>query len=263
MSLLLDGERSPQAAHYFLVGVFHAAQISSKAVLVQLFVGFLIPQSAGVRRDFVSQHNGPVAQPAKLQLEIHQINADFLHKALQQLVHAESIVLNLLDFFFCGQLQRQGVGIVEQRVPQIVVFIRKLDGRRVEDNALFHAVTLGEGTGGNIADNHLQRHNGHFFYHSVCVGKLLHIVRRHAGLLQPLHQMIGHLVVDYAFARDGSLFFAVEGGGVVLIGDDDLFRIVGGENLFGLSFVKLFSLFHCFHSPWQSKYQACAEAVFY
>ena len=45
-------------------------------------------------------------------------------------------------------------------------------------------------------------------------------------------------------ADDGALLFAVEGSRVVLIIHDVKLRILGGENFFGFSFVKLFPFFH-------------------
>ena len=48
-----------------------------------------------------------------------------------------------------------------------------------------------------------------------------------------------HFVVDDSLAGDGALFQAVEGGGVVLIGDDDHVGVVGGKDLLGLALVQL------------------------
>ena len=61
--------------------------------------------------------------------------------------------------------------------------------------------------------------------------------------------MVGHAVVDDALADDGALLFAVEGSRVVLIIHDVKLRILGGENFFGFSFVKLFPFFHVHRLP--------------
>ena len=70
------------------------------------------------------------------------------------------------------------------------------------------------------------------------------MLKGNAVFLQELHQVVGHAVVDDALADDGALLFAVEGSRVVLIIHDVKLRILGGENFFGFSFVKLFPFFH-------------------
>ena len=93
--------------------------------------------------------------------------------------------------------------------------------------------------GGDVADNDLQRHDGDLLYGGLAVVELLHVVGGHALLLQAAHQVVGHAVVDGAFAGDGALFQAVEGGGVVLVGDDDNLRVAGGVDLLGLALIEL------------------------
>src|SRR5699024_476254 len=48
---------------------------------------------------------------------------------------------------------------------------------------------------------------------------------------------------------DGALFGPVEGGGVVLVGDDHVAGVVGGVDLLGLSLVELNGLFHWYVPP--------------
>ena len=129
--------------------------------------------------------------------------------------------------------------LVEERVAQLVVFIGEFNGGLLEHNAFLHAVVLGKGTGGDVADNDLQRHDGDLLYGGLAVVELLHVVGGHALLLQAAHQVVGHAVVDGALAGDGALFQAVEGGGVVLVGDDDNLRVAGGVDLLGLALIEL------------------------
>jgi len=105
--------------------------------------------------------------------------------------------------------------------------------------------------GGDVPDDDLQGHDGYLFHNGVPLTQLLHEVGGDAGLLHPLHQAVGHLVVDDALAHDGALLGPVEGGGVVLIGHDHQFGVVGGVDLLGLSFVQLLALFHVQHSFFQ------------
>ena len=74
------------------------------------------------------------------------------------------------------------------------------------------------------------------------VAELLHVVGGDAGGLQPAHEVVGHAVVDGALAGDGALLQAVEGGGVVLVGDDDHLGVVAGVDLLGLALVELLFL---------------------
>ena len=69
----------------------------------------------------------------------------------------------------------------------------------------------------------------------------------YAGLLQLLHQEVGHLVVDGTLAGDGALLQAVKGGGIVLIGDDDHVGVLGGIDLLGLALVQLLDFLHVKH----------------
>ena len=59
--------------------------------------------------DLVGQHNGAVGCLAELQLEVHQINADLLHEAPQQVVDRKGILLDQVDLLLGGQLESQGV----------------------------------------------------------------------------------------------------------------------------------------------------------
>ena len=129
--------------------------------------------------------------------------------------------------------------LVEQGIAQLVVFIGELDGGRVEYDALLHAVPLGEGAGGDVADDDLQGDDGDLLHQGLPVAELLHEVGGDALGLQTAHEVVGHAVVDGALTGDGALFQAVERGGVVLVGHDEQLGIVGAEHLFGLALIDL------------------------
>ncbi len=61
---------------------------------------------------------------------------------------------------------------------------------------------------------------------------------------QQTEEMVGHLVVDHAFAGDGAFFQAVERGCIVLVVHDDDLGIVGCIDLLRFAFVNLLQLFH-------------------
>ena len=133
---------------------------------------------------------------------------------------------------------------VQQGISQFVVLVGELDGGSVEYDALLYTVPLGEGPGREVADDNLQRHDGDLLHQGLPLTQLLNEVGGNAGLFDPPHQMVGHLVVDDALARNGALLQAVEGGGVVLVVHDVKFRVVGAEDLLGLSLIELFQLLH-------------------
>ena len=133
---------------------------------------------------------------------------------------------------------------VQQGIAQVVILVGEFDGGLVEDHAFFHAVALGEGTGGDVADDDLQRHDADLLHQGFPLGQLLNEVGGNAAALQLRHQAVAHLVVDDTLAYDGALLQAVEGSGVVLVVHDQQFGIVGSEDLLGLAFVQLLFLFH-------------------
>ena len=138
---------------------------------------------------------------------------------------------------------------VEQGIAQLVILIRKLYGRRVKNDALLHAVALGEGAGGNVADDDLQGNDGDLLHQGFPLAQLLNEVGRHAGLLQLGHKAVAHLVVDDALARDGALFQAVKGRGIVLVIHNKEFGIVGFEYFLCFALIELFQLLHRIFLP--------------
>jgi len=133
---------------------------------------------------------------------------------------------------------------VQQGVAQSVIFIGELDGGVLENNALFHAIVLGKGTGGDIADNDLQRHDRNLLHQGLPGIQLLDEVGGNALLFQHLHEPVAHLVVDNTLTGNGALLQTVEGGGVVLVFYNQKLRVVGLEYFFCFSFVQLLQFFH-------------------
>ena len=138
---------------------------------------------------------------------------------------------------------------VDQGIAQLVILIRKLYGRRVKNDALLHAVALGEGTGGNVADDDLQGNDGDLLHQRLPFAQLLNEVGGYAGLLQLGHKAVAHLVVDDALARDGAFFQAVKGRGVVLVVDDKKCGIIGFEYFLCFALIELFQLLHRIFLP--------------
>src|SRR3984885_4969126 len=68
-----------QALRDFRIGFEQAAEVAAEAVLVELLVRLDVPQPAGIRGDFVGDHDAHQVvfpQPAGFHLEIDQTDAD-------------------------------------------------------------------------------------------------------------------------------------------------------------------------------------------
>ena len=239
-------------AHDFLIRILDAAEVAAEAVLVELLVGLDVPEAAGVGAYLVGEDDGPVAQAAELELEVHKLDAVLEQQRLEQLVYEEGVALDGLYLLRRGELESQGVVGVYERVAQLVVLVGELYGRRVKGDALLDAVALREAAGGDVADDDLERHDGDLLYQGLALGELLDEVGGDAVLLEHAHEAVGEAVVDHALAHDGAALFAVEGRGVILIVNYAEVRIVGGKDLLGLTLVELFALFHVSSSPFQA-----------
>ena len=80
-----------------MICIFNAAQIPAETVLVQLFMGHAVPEAAGVRGNFICQHQGTVSRLAKLQLEVNQLDIQLLQVIGQQFVNPQAVFGNLLQ----------------------------------------------------------------------------------------------------------------------------------------------------------------------
>ena len=138
----------------------------------------------------------------------------------------------------CGQLQCRRVVIVEQRVTQFVIFVGKFQSRLIKGRPFLHTVSLGEGTRRQISHNDLQRHNGDPLHQRFPTVQLPDKVSGDPLPFQPRHQQIAHLVIDDSLSLDGPLFRSIERGGVVFIGHDEQFGILGRIDPFCLSLIK-------------------------
>ena len=103
-----------EAGHNFLIGFLDAAEIAAEAVLIELFVGFAVPEAAGVGADFIREDDGAVRQAAELQLEVHKGDAAGEPEGFQLFVHTEGIGLDRLNLFFGGEIQGDDVISVDR-----------------------------------------------------------------------------------------------------------------------------------------------------
>ena len=141
------------ALHDLLICLLDTAHVTTEAILVQLLLGGLVPQAAGIRRDFVCENDLAVRSLAELELKINEDDVQGIEVLLHNLVYLEGHCLDGLDLLTGSSLQCDRVVSVHERVAKLIVFVGELDGRLVEYDALCHAETLRKGTGGNVADD--------------------------------------------------------------------------------------------------------------
>ena len=96
----------------------------------------------------------------------------------------------------------------------------------------------------DVAHDHLQRNDRHLAADLVAVVDRLDVVRLDARLLKLFENQGRDGVVQHALVLDRSLLDVVESRRRILVVNDDLFGIVGAENLFCLALVEHFELFH-------------------
>ena len=91
---------SHQSPHDFFIGVLFAAHVTTETVFIQLFAGISVPETAGVRRNFIRQNNGAVRKASKLNFKINDNDvAVFEHVILQELVDLKGVIGNGVQFF--------------------------------------------------------------------------------------------------------------------------------------------------------------------
>ena len=145
-------------------------------------------------------------ESAELEFEVDEVDVQAFEKFLHDVVDAKSHVLDGVDLFLRGKIQRQRMIVVEQRVAEVIVLIAELEHRRRQLGALRHAVALGKAARGGIADDDFQRHDLHLFDRRFAIGELFHEMRGDAVLLHDAEHHVAHLVVDDALAADRALF---------------------------------------------------------
>ena len=136
-----------QALHDFLVSVGLAAHVAAEQILVQMGAGGGIPEAAGVGADLVGQDDGAIGQTAELQLEVDQTDVGIQQDLLQHFVDLEGVLGDGVDLFLGGQIQGQGVVVVDERIMQIVVLVAELQDRGLEGSTLGHAHAQAEVAG--------------------------------------------------------------------------------------------------------------------
>src|SRR5665811_199043 len=82
-----DSPDSGDAAKHLGVRFFDPAQVAAETILVELLVRGRVPEAAGVRRDLVTQADGPRGVLSELQLEIDQGKISLQEEGCKNAVH--------------------------------------------------------------------------------------------------------------------------------------------------------------------------------
>ena len=171
-----------------LVGWDDAAQTTAEQVLVEVLdlagVVLLIPQTAGIRGDFVGQQQRAVGGAAHLNLEVNQLDVDLGEDLDQGLVDLTSQRGDLSQILTGAHVKGHEVIIVDERIMQIVVLQEVLEHRLLERQAFLHAQAGAEVTGGHVTQHDLQREHVHLAYQLAGVIHALDEVAVDAALLE-------------------------------------------------------------------------------
>ncbi len=99
-----------EPARDLLIGLLDLAEVAAEAVLVHLLVGRDVPQPAVVRADLVGQDDAHVLvlpQPAELELEVDQLDADAEEQAGQEVVDPQRQVQDLVEVLVASPSRRR------------------------------------------------------------------------------------------------------------------------------------------------------------
>ena len=74
-----------------VICAFNIAEVAAETILIQFFVSFAVPETAGIRRNLVRKHNCAVAQSSELKFEIDKLDVDFRKECGQNFVDFQSV----------------------------------------------------------------------------------------------------------------------------------------------------------------------------
>ena len=103
-------DQDAEAAGDFLVGLEQAAHVAAEAVLVELVLGLDVPQPAGVGRDLVGDddpHHVAFPEPAALDLEVDELDADAEEQAGEEVVDADGERHDVVDLLRASPSRRR------------------------------------------------------------------------------------------------------------------------------------------------------------
>ena len=118
----------------------------------------------------------PVLVVTHLDLEVDEGETHAGQFLLQDLAHLHQDAQGLVILAGGQQTLHDAQPLADEGVALLVVLQGDLGVGRIEHDALLHAEALGEGAGGDVADDDLQRYNGDLLYQGLTLGELLNKV---------------------------------------------------------------------------------------
>src|SRR5215207_5969723 len=208
---------------YVLIGFHEAAEVAAEAVLVELVVGFHVPQAAGVRADFVGEHDAhhlALIEAAEFQLEIYEADADAQEKTGKEVVDPDGQCHDVVDFLGGGPAEGRHMLFGNHGIAQLIILVIELDDRAGQGRAFGQPQPLGERARGNIAHDDLERNDLHGADQLLAHVQALQEMGRHANVVELGKDQLGNAIVENPFAVDDFLFLIVEGRRIILVMDD-------------------------------------------
>src|ERR1700752_215410 len=124
------------------IGLEQATEIPAEAVLVQLLVGFDVPQPARIRGNLVGDddsHHLVLEQPPAFHLEVDEADADAEEKPGQKVVDADGERHDVVDLLRRRPAEGGDVLFRHHGVVELVVLVIELDDRARQLRALLDA----------------------------------------------------------------------------------------------------------------------------
>ena len=137
----------------------------------------------------------------------------------------------------------------DHRIAERIVLVIIFDDRARQLRAFLDPEPLRQRAGGDVADDHLDRHDLDLADQLLAHVEAADEVRRHADLAEQREDMLGNAVVEHALAVDRALLLGVERGRVVLEILDQRAGLGTLVEDLGLAFVDLAAAGHAGNTP--------------
>ena len=135
-------------------------------------------------------------------------------------------------------------GVAQPKAVMCSSLTIELDDRAGELRARFEAEPLDQRAGGDVAHDHLERHDLDFLDQLLAHVDAADEMRRDAEHVQLGEHELGNAVVEHALAVENLVLGAVAGGGVVLEILDERARLGALIKILGLAFINLPAAVH-------------------
>ena len=151
--------------------------------------------------------------------------------------------------------------IIYHGIAERIILVAELEYGLFKGSTLRETKTLCERACGDIAHDDLKGNDLYGLDRSLTLIELFNEMGGNALCFEHLHELIGNDIVYRTLSCYGSLFFAVECGRIVLIGNDINILYIGRIYLFCLALIELSGLFHDFLRFFLYSFFICCEKI--